>query len=67
VPKACVVERTASSTSGAGKLATHRQKLKFDPCLSFCTKVNSKMYQRPETLKLLEEPIRLTLIYWYRK
>jgi hypothetical protein len=42
-----------------GKVFTHLQEMKLDPCLSPCTSFNSKRNKdlniRPETLKLLQE------------
>jgi hypothetical protein len=41
------------------------RKLKLDPCLSFCTSINSKWIKdldiRPETLKLVQERTENTL------
>jgi hypothetical protein len=46
----------------AGKIC---RRLKQEPCLSFCTKINSKwikdLHVRPEILKLLEENMGETL------
>jgi hypothetical protein len=37
------------------------RKLKLDPCLSPCTKINSNLDIRPETLKQLQEAVGNTL------
>jgi hypothetical protein len=48
-----------------GKVVTHLQELKPDPCLSLCTSINSKWIKdlniRPETLKLVQEKAGNTL------
>jgi hypothetical protein len=50
-----------SSTNGVGKTEHQCRRLKLDPCISPCTKINSKwvkaFHATPETLKILEENI----------
>jgi hypothetical protein len=56
-------EKTASSTNAAG-ISTCRR-LKQNPCLSPCTRINSKWIKdlniRPETLKQYQEAVGNTL------
>lgn len=52
MPKIHGRERTVSSINGARKIECERMKL--DPHLMPCAKINSKLDGRPETIKLLE-------------
>jgi hypothetical protein len=57
--------KRASSTNGAGNTGYPHRRLKFEPDLSACTKINLKWIKnlnvKPETLKLLQENIQETL------
>jgi hypothetical protein len=61
VPKTYIGKKTISLPSSAEKTGyPHVEtRLKLDPCLSPCTKINSKwikdIHVRPENFKLIEE------------
>jgi hypothetical protein len=57
--KTYVREKIVFLTNGVGKTISTGRRLKLDPFLSVCEKINSKYIRdfniRPENLKLLEE------------
>ena len=62
MPKICNGERIASSTNGAGKTGKPIcNRMKLNPYLSPCTKLNSEWIKdlriRPETQHLIEEKV----------